>query len=204
MRIGFDVDGVLANFILSYQRLTVQLSGRDIFLPGDDVDPPCWDWPQFRGYTNEEVKRVWDSIKANPTFWLNLEPMADVATLQTMITSLELHHEVYFVTSRVGTRVKRQSEVWLFDHLNYYFNVKNVWPTVLITAAKGDVARALKLDVYVDDNRDNAIDVGTKSPTTQNYLLSRHYNDNLGLDAGQPYHRVKTLGEVFDCELHRL
>lgn len=209
LRIGFDVDGVLANFVRIYQQLFVKHTGIDLFKPGDIEDPPCWDWPQYRGYDAAAVKTVWGIIKTDPAFWMKLEPLPDASLLRMFIRQLERKHEVYYITSRVGDRVKRQSEMWLFEQLRYHFTVgPEVWPTVLISSDKGACAKALKLDVYVDDNMDNVNGCALKSPQTRTYLINRRYNA-LGAPTGDGNHldaqhehviRVSGLGGVFDRE----
>jgi uncharacterized HAD superfamily protein len=196
MRIGFDIDGVLADFASAYQRTVVEVTGRDDFQPGDSTDPPCWDWPEFRGYTAEEMAEVWKRILADPAFWMNLAPFADnILALRTMLHHLERHHEVYYVTNRGGARAKRQTEVWLIEHLRYPA-ITDVYPTVVLTKSdrKGHLAEALRLDAYIDDNYENCFQCSMHSPTTQTFVLDRRYNrkefDN--------FIRVKTLGEMFD------
>lgn len=203
MRIGFDIDGVLAEFIPAYQTLWIKHSGGvDLFHPNDVLDPPCWDWPQFRGYSPDLMKPVWDEIKSDPTFWLNLQPERSGAcgTLATMLKTLERNHEVYFITSRSGIRVKRQTEIWLYDHLVYPMRAPGVYPSVLIVGhrVKGQVAKALNLDAYIDDNFDNVHDCATQSSGTRTYLLCRAYNRGAEISG---VIRVNTLGEMFDNEI---
>lgn len=214
MKIGFDVDGVLADFSTGYQDVLKRVSGRDLFLPGDAEDAPCWDWDKLRGYTAEERAAAWTWIKANPTFNLNLVPLENLATLRLFIRDLERKHEVYFITSRVGERPKRFTEIWLTAHLQYVDSL----PTVLIAQhrSKGLFAKGLGLDVYVDDNYENVQDVAELSPTTRTYLRTRRYNTDQMVDVFNalmliPYPpvnpvvtRVRTLGEVFDIELSNL
>lgn len=201
MRIGFDIDGVLANFQSPYQDLFISTTGRNMFLAGDRNDPPTWDWPMLRGYTDEETAEVWRIIKTSEDFWLKLQPYHGLPTLRTVIKDLERQHEIYFITDRAGVRPKRQTEIWLFDHLGYSSGgLSSVWPTVLLVkrGLKGAVAKGLNLDIYLDDNLDNAKDIGTTSPTTQSYLLTRPYNAH---EATGPFIRVNSLGEMLDREI---
>jgi len=212
MRIGFDVDGILADFHKQYQALTVKVAGTYLFEPDDVHNPPCWDWPEFRGYSTETMKEVWARIIASPNFWLSLEPHWDrINTLALCIEDLEQSHDVYFVTSRPGQRAKRQTESWLKLYLPY--NDEAVHPTVLLASAKGAAAKALKLDAYIDDNLDNVRDVLRESPGTRVYLLNRSYNVGdafiavpIGGSVFSPTEirtaiRVNTLGDMLTAEL---
>ena len=218
MRIGFDVDGVLARFTTAYQQLVVDVAGIDLFEPHDATSPPCWHWPEYRGYNTHIMNTVWGRIKNSHDFWMSLSELPDCCTLRTLILDLQRWHDIYFVTSRVGRDVKWQTEQWLRLHLQMDL------PTVLISSEKGLVARALKLDVYVDDNADNVNDVveqtllstrrqrvslGDEQPDTRVYLIDKSYNRPPGVpkepvSVDSRVTRVATLGQMFDRELSNL
>ena len=226
MRIGFDVDGVLARFTTAYQQLVVDVAGVDLFEPGDATDPPCWNWPEYRGYDKNTIDKVWGHIKGSHDFWMSLSELPDCCTLRTLILDLQRWHDIYFVTSRVGRDVKWQTEQWLRLHLQMDL------PTVLMSSEKGLVAKALKLDVYVDDNADNVNDVIRRTTPTQNfvpamycienptfveaphpdtrtYLIDKSYNREPGVpeepvSVDSRVVRVATLGQMFDRELNNL
>lgn len=175
-RIGFDVDGVFADLPPAFQKLLVELTGKDLFLPGDSANPPCWNWHFLRGYTKEEADRAWVHI-ANSDFWRWLQPIRD--NTYTLSQWYRLHseeHDVYFITHRAGARAKQQTERWLQN-----WAIGSAHPTVLLSGEKGTIARALNLDVYIDDNLDNAKSVLTLSPKTKMFLLNRSYNQEPAL-----------------------
>ena len=197
MKIGWDVDGVLAEFTSAYQRLVIEHAGGvNLFHPGDDKTPPCWNWPEFRGYDAETVGRVWDTIKGSHDFWMNLGEASGCSTLRLVILDLLRHHDVYFVTNRTGRDAKWQTEQWLILHLGIER------PTVLLTADKGLVAKALSLGCYIDDYLGNAIGVVEQSPSTRTYLLDLPYNRDGQPDKG--FTRVKSVGAFLDAEITRL
>lgn len=212
MRIGFDVDGLLADFTRSFMPLLVKVTGKNLFEPDDINNPPCWNWDIHRGYTKDEQRAAWAVIKESPSFWTTLRPTSQLRTLQVMILDLLRNHEVYFITNRMGTDPKWQTELWLRQHLQIDL------PTVLISGAKGLCAKALKLDCYIDDNADNCNDVINQTcehwgvvpvgaPATRTYLLDASYNRPGGPEnvVNDPrVIRVKTLGEMFDAELVNL
>ncbi len=200
MKIGFDIDGVLANFVAAYQPLFVKTTGRNDFLINDITAPPCWDWPTLRGYTEKETKAVWDIIKRDDTFWMNLPAFEDsVLSLKSVLKVLELQHEVYYLTDRAGIDVKRQTKFWLIDKLNYIGRA-HTEPTVLITATgeKGHVARALKLDAYIDDKPSNVEDVVRESPNTRMYYLNKRYNQDFPVVGAR---RIGGLANMLDAEI---
>lgn len=212
MRIGFDVDGVLANFSANYAPLLAEVAGRNLFLPGDIENPPCWLWDEYRGYTKAETRATWDVVKASGRFWLDLPPLNGASTLAMVLPDLQRNHDIYFVTNRMGLDAKWQTEAWLKLHVGVDT------PTVLVSAQKGLIAAGLKLDCYVDDNLDNANDVAEKTGpdpavATRTYLLDKSYNrsntrellGNFGNGPLDPHvMRVSTLGQFLDAELTNL
>lgn len=183
MRVGIDVDGIVANFFSAYEQAFIQVTGVDKF-KGKYPDrlPPSWNWPQGDGYTEEEVERVWAAIKADTVFWASLStlPYAD----EFLKRLDESQHEVYFVTDRPGLGPQVQTQYWLAQH--------GYWgPNVIISRkGKGIVCDALSLEVYIDDKTENLKDCWAKSPSTALYTLDYPYNTE-----GQDYAEVVTLEE---------
>lgn len=172
MRIGFDIDGVLADFNTSFIALIKKVTGKNLFPNG--YWPTTWNYPESLGYTAVEVGWAWDAIKAEGNFWRDLGALPDTAALQDWLWNGNAHNDVYdefyFITSRMGKNVKRQTEDWLEEHLEL------PGLTVLISSEKGALAKALKLDYYVDDRAENILDVNEKSPTTFAFLIDQPWN----------------------------
>lgn len=179
MRIGLDCDGVLANFNQRYIQLIIESTGRDLF-PPRPFDIPCWDYPEYYGYTHTEVKQVWKAIEADTRFWLELPPYPETPEILKRLAELKLEgHDIYFVTSRLGVLAKRQTEAWLRNETlaaTGYYGTHLTPDTVLISSEKGLVAHALDLDLYIDDRFENAIDVHYTTANTLSFLLDRPWN----------------------------
>jgi uncharacterized HAD superfamily protein len=191
-RVGFDIDGVLANFNSAYMALVRDITGRDLFPV--DYKPHCWAYPEELGYTVEEVKKVWAHITNSDEFWIDLKEEPGAAVLARHYPSLVIDHDIYFCTSRPGRDAKWQSEVWL----SILLHNPTPSPTVLISSHKGACAKALNLDVYIDDNFDNVWDVYEQSPTTRTYLLDREYNRLGALPTS--VRRIPTVEAMFESE----
>src|SRR3990167_1842049 len=114
-------DGVLANFIPAYQQLILEVSGVNRFHPNDDKHPPCWDWPEYRGYSKDVINAAWARIRGCHDFWLSLGETTHCSTLRMCIFDLMRFHDIYFVTSRVGKDAKWQTEQWLILHLGMQY-----------------------------------------------------------------------------------
>lgn len=212
MKIGFDVDGVMANFTAAYQALTVRIAGVNLFLPGDDVNPPCWDWPEYRGYDADVMKRVWKHIRSTPDWWERLAPLDGAETLAMCMPELDQKHDLYYATARGGNNVKRQTESWIRNY------VGAPAPTVLIAQDKALVMAALRLDAYIDDNLDNILscvaanaDEAARAKAnstadkvvqplfnTRLFLLNRNYNQTTVYAGDVGFTRVRSVGQMLD------
>jgi hypothetical protein len=112
MRIGVDLDGVVARFNMAFAKVANQL------WPGKvepDPQPLEWDWSDL-GFTEAEVDRVWAEIKRIPNWWITLpayrENVFAIATHRTM----HPEDEIFYLTARVssaGIPTMHQSQRWL-------------------------------------------------------------------------------------------
>lgn len=186
MRIGIDIDGVLADFYSAYERLCIEVEGVDHFgVHRFPQEYPCtWNWPEHYGYSDATVKEVWRRIKTSRDFWAKLTTLPDMGYLSYIPTGAE----VYFITARPGLNPKYQTEMWF-----RYYDVPS--PTVLISDQKGLCCAALNLDKYIDDKWENVIDAAETSFATV-FLIDRPYNR---FETDLPIRRVKTLREALEA-----
>lgn len=188
-RIGFDIDGVFANFTAGYAPRLVERAQEDLFPGGLRAflagDREHWDYDRQSGYTDAEIRSVWQDITRDKTFWYALPEIEEAMTvLRAVWKDLNTKHEVYFVTARMGACVKLQTQAWFSTHGLH-------GATVLISPYKGRVADALDLDAYIDDRWENIRDVVQQSTRTQAALLDQPYNRRVTLDEG--YTRVPSV-----------
>jgi len=201
MRIGLDVDGCLANFNYDYQQRIIGMTGHNFFQPCDQENPPTWNYPELRGYTKDEMEKVWKYIQTSDDFFEKLLPLDGATSLDLVMPGLEDHHDIYFITNRPGITAKRQTERWLFHWLNY--GLTPYTPTVLIAEDKGSIVEGLKLDVYLDDKWENAFEAGFARPKCHVYLLDRPYNRIVNA-VQSLFTRVSSVQEMLDLELKNL
>lgn len=172
MRIGFDIDGVLSNFYRAYEELHCQVAGVNKFPPLDEErGPGCWHWPTaLHGYTDADTKAVWGIIKSDPKFWRNLSEHKDFGWLRGWWRMpLASHAETYFITDRPGILPVRQTQDWFAD--------RGILANVVVSAEKGEMARLLKLDAYIDDRWENCVAVSyATDEACQPYIVDRNYN----------------------------
>lgn len=170
MKIGIDIDGVIANFYEPYEKLCIKHQGEDLF--GDNKwpnrEPRTWNWPESYGYTRETMRKVWEEIKQSGSFWTYASPMEpDRSTVVPLVVMNE--HDVYFITSRPGKNALWQTKTWLGS-------VGMKGANVMLSNHKGFAAKALELDIYIDDKAQNIQECEWVSPKTHSYLLNKPYN----------------------------
>ena len=147
LRVGFDVDGVLANFNKRF-RETAAAMQRTVNDDGSEQDAAP--------LTADTMKRVWDHIGRTAQWWLQLDPYEPEQIQRLYRTSRERRWEIYFMTTRpasAGEATQFQTQWWLEAH---GFPL----PAVLtIPGSRGDASNALKLDIAVDDRLTNCVDI---------------------------------------------
>ncbi len=178
LRIGVDIDGVLADFNEAYVRRCISVTGKDLFPgPYGTWTIKTWNYPEAFGYTAEEVSAVWDSIKKDGYFWESLghyDTTHDDIAMLAYCASI-LNDDLYFITARPGIMSKTQTERWLAHKVRLTVGSHKFEPTVLITSKKGLAARTLDLDVYIDDKWENCLEVAQTS--TRCFMMNRGWNN---------------------------
>lgn len=188
MRIGVDIDGILADFNTAYIQRCIDVCGVDLF-PERPFEIPCWEYPQHYGYSNEAIKAVWAGIKTDPTFWERLPAYDYTADVLFYLRKCGVRgDDVYFITDRPGIDAKGQTERWLkaFDVTNRGVS----HPTVLISGKKGWIANGLGLDVYIDDKVENCESVVKESPATRTLMLTQGWNKGRDVTGAERVDRV--------------
>ena len=162
IRVGFDVDGVIANFNKTFRDTAARIEGGAGSHNRSD--------PAGRALAADAMKRVWDHIGRTSQWWLELEAYEPEQIQRLYRTSRERRWEVYFMTTRpssAGETTQFQTQWWL--ECNGF-----PLPSVLtVPGSRGDAANALKLDIAVDDRLTNCVDIIAASRAKAVLLLRR-------------------------------
>lgn len=157
LRIGFDMDGVLADFEGAFHAVDARLFG-----PGSAVsagDPEKKEEERFERSLRETRRRrdvIWRTIESTPNFWETLQPIEPGAVVRIHELMLRHRWEVFFITQRPrteGDTAQRQTQRWLVAQ---GFDLPSV---LVIGGSRGAAAGALRLNYHVDDNPQNCLDV---------------------------------------------
>lgn len=173
LRIGFDMDGVLADFASAFHDVEARLFGPGPQLragepekeeegqaaPTDELDTR----PDAVESVRESRRRrdtIWRAIQSTPNFWETLQPCDPAAVSRIHALMLEQHWEVFFITQRpktAGDTVQRQTQRWLVAQ---GFDLPSV---LALGGSRGAAAGALRLNYHVDDSPQNCLDVVSES-----------------------------------------
>jgi FMN phosphatase YigB (HAD superfamily) len=178
LRIGFDLDGTLADFAAAFHEVEVRLYGAEAHSDAGQPEKEQEEGPA----SEEEIERrsgddrrksqtrakegrrrrdaVWNAIRKTPNFWTHLEPLDADAVRRIHEMTLRHKWEVFFITQRPytdGDTVQRQSQRWL---VTQGFDMPSV---LVIGGSRGAAAAALRLDYHVDDSPQNCLDVLAES-----------------------------------------
>ena len=162
LRIGFDMDGVLADFATAYRAIETRLDGPEepvrVDNPEEVGDAEKADGTSLP--TRRRRAEVWAVIRETPDFWQTLAPIEDDAVRRIHALMIQHRWEVFFITQRPatdGATVQRQTQQWLVAQ---GFDLPSV---LVINGPRGAAAGALSLDYHVDDSPTNCVDVKSES-----------------------------------------
>ena len=163
LRIGFDMDGVLADFSSAFHEVEVRLFGRGRPIRAE-LPEEAEEKQSGRSATGvnsgDDTRRrseaIWSTIRSTPGFWTTLKALDPTAVGRIRDEMIRHRWEVFFITQRpetAGETVQRQTQRWL---LAQGFDVPSV---LVIGGSRGAAAKALRLDYHVDDSPQNCLDV---------------------------------------------
>lgn len=160
LRLGFDIDGVLADF-----RAAFEAAARGgAHLPAD-ADP---DEPDAEPLSTREIRRVWAVVKRTPNWWTKLSAYEPAQIARLYALTRRLKWEVVFMTRRpqtAGDPVQFQTQWWI-ESQGFYLPA-----VVTVPGSRGDLANSLRLDMVVDDQLHNCVDIVGASPAKAILLL---------------------------------
>jgi hypothetical protein len=205
MRLGFDLDGTLADmqgalarearalFPAVDPKVLPRSSSPDADVPAGDLraegegqraddqsasesaDAPA------HALTARQQREVWKAACDRENFWQTLDEIEPGALARLARLVHDRRWELIFLTSRPDTRgdsVQVQSHRWLVTH---GFPSPSVF---VVHGSRGKIAAALGLDVVVDDRPENCLDVAIDS-TARPILVWRGEADKVPASARQ-------------------
>lgn len=172
LRIGFDLDGVLADMELALVREAEALFGSSLEHPrglaapavmSDLVPEEVTDNAPLRHelqLTERQRRQLWRHVCAIDGFWESLDEIEPGIVGRLAAVATERRWEIIFLTRRPATSgapAQVQSQRWLEAK---GFRLPSVY---VVTASRGLIAAALTLDIVIDDTPENCIDVAADS-----------------------------------------
>lgn len=184
MTLVSDIDGCIASFESAWNPLLAKIAGEDKLPKGwqDDPNFPSeWDWDKT-AYGKEVTSKGWEHVAKSNDFWLSLKPCPNVGLeVGKQFNRLQRKHDVFFMTSRSGVGVQRQTCQWLYDNLG--INYPNV---IVVDKFEDKIPLLVELHAkwFIDDKLE------TVQATYNHYYMNRiPLSDKHFYLADTPYNR---------------
>jgi len=195
LRIGFDLDGTVADMYSALRREAVTLFGDEVLhsTPVQASTPQAADGDGDAGAAKPESEddqtttlaiqelrltacqqnQLWDHVKGIDNFWTTLPELEPGIIARIAKAASDRRWGVIFLTTRpatAGELVQLQSQRWLEAHGFQYPSV------YVVQRSRGRIADALHLDAFVDDRPENCLDIAVESKAK--VILVWHGNMN--------------------------
>lgn len=177
LRVGFDLDGTVADMYFALRREAIALFGDEVLRKAE----PHSTRPQDAATTEQAAQntvdadetvmhelhltarqqsQLWDHVKKVENFWTTLPELEPGIISRIAKAAADRRWEVIFLTTRpstAGELVQLQSQRWLDAHGFTYPSV------YVVHRSRGKIADALGLDAFVDDRPENCLDIAVDS-----------------------------------------
>ena len=178
LRVGFDLDGTVADMYSALRREAIELFGEEVLRapveaskpqeagkesapqPKPEDDQTASLAIQELHLTSRQQNQLWEHVKQIENFWNTLPELEPGIISRIARTARERQWEIIFLTTRPSTRgdlVQLQSQQWLEAHGFQYPSV------FVVQRSRGKIADALGLDAFVDDRPENCLDIVVES-----------------------------------------
>lgn len=200
LRIGFDLDGTVADMYSALHREALQLFGEEVLAkasykkapPSPDgsaavttLTPSSTDTPPADDATSnlameelhltaKQQMQLWDHVKKIPDFWTTLPELEPGIIARLAKAAADRRWEIIFLTTRpstAGEMTQLQSQRWLDAHGYRYPSV------MVVQRSRGKIADALHLDAFVDDRPENCLDIAVESKAKVILVWHGHLKD---------------------------
>lgn len=145
MKIGVDLDGVVADFCYSFSHKCNELYGSEMLTETDQII--SWDFKEILKLNQSQIDKAFEEIDKSRTFWRALKVL-DRKSFNYFKKYFN-NQEVYWITNRSkGVNIFSQSVEWLDS-----FGWRN--PQVIVTEKKWRIVKDLQLRYFLDDHLEN-------------------------------------------------
>lgn len=210
LRVGFDLDGTVADMYFALRREAIKLFGEEVLRAPVEASKPQEagkeSKPQPKAedetatlaiqelhLTARQQNQLWDHVKQIENFWSTLPELEPGIISRIAKTARERRWEIIFLTTRPSTKgdlVQLQSQQWLEAHGFQYPSV------YVVQRSRGKIADALGLDAFVDDRPENCLDIAVESKAK---VLLVWHGDLKDVPAGAKRLGVRAVGTISEA-----
>lgn len=189
LRIGFDLDGTVADMYSALRREAIKLFGEEVLRTADVVPtqpqeallrsssggqagaelqpPPKVEDDQTTTLalnelrlTSRQQSQLWDHVKQIEDFWTTLPELEPGIISRIAKAATDRRWEIIFLTTRPSTN----GELVQLQSQRWLEAHGFHFPSVyVVQRSRGKIADALALDAFVDDRPENCLDIAVES-----------------------------------------